>query len=336
VIDCETSGRGFLLQSSEGPDSVIDGLTIANGLVDDVGDDDGGGICCIPNTDGTPSSPTIRNCLITGCVAGTWAGGGGIYCLGGDPTITRCTISWNAAGIGGGIYCARTDLGAPSRPTITHCVIEGNVADIRAGGMQCALVAPVINNCMIIGNVAFGESGGLELAGCEPTTVANCTISHNSVYLSGGGGVEVRYSPGNELINCILWGNTVAGGYQIRLESAVLTVSFCDVEGGELAVDWATDATLHWGAGNIDTDPLFIDPESGDYHLDRSSPCVDAGTNILFGTDIDGDPRISPPLLGTIDMGADEVDKCGTGAAGMLPVVLGATGLCALVRRRNA
>ena len=54
------------------------------------------------------------------------------------------------------------------------------------------------------------------------------------------------------------------------------------------------------GEGNLDTDPLFVDPDNGDYHLkseagrwdpisqswvqdDVTSPCIDAGdpTNLI-------------------------------------------------------
>jgi len=28
------------------------------------------------------------------------------------------------------------------------------------------------------------------------------------------------------------------------------------------------------GIGNINADPLFVDPEAGDYHLQPNSPCI--------------------------------------------------------------
>ena len=34
---------------------------------------------------------------------------------------------------------------------------------------------------------------------------------------------------------------------------------------------------MNWLEGNIDNDPLFVNPLAGDYHLNENSPCIDAG-----------------------------------------------------------
>jgi hypothetical protein len=52
---------------------------------------------------------------------------------------------------------------------------------------------------------------------------------------------------------------------------------------------------------NISTDPLFFSPETGDYHLQPNSPCINAGYHTLTSNDLDGTPRI-----GIADMGAYE------------------------------
>jgi hypothetical protein len=65
-------------------------------------------------------------------------------------------------------------------------------------------------------------------------------------------------------------------------------------------------------ADNISADPMFVDPAAGDYRLQRSSPCIDAGTNDAPGlpeTDFDGTPRIDDgdgDGFAVVDMGAFE------------------------------
>ncbi len=79
------------------------------------------------------------------------------------------------------------------------------------------------------------------------------------------------------------------------------TVAFSDVQGGFA------------GIGNIDADPLFVDPANGDYRLRPGSPCIDAAdTTAVPGditTDLDGNPRfIDDPATADTGNGVCHVD----------------------------
>ena len=92
-----------------------------------------------------------------------------------------------------------------------------------------------------------------------------------------------------------------------------------DIHGGETHFGLVGTGSVFNGAyaNNIDTDPIFVDPSSGagtdydgisaDWHLQRSSPCIDAGDPSYpmdaDDIDIDGNPRI---IGNRIDIGADE------------------------------
>jgi len=106
IVDCQGSECGFSFSNGEGPDSVLDGLTIINGYSSGVG-----AIFCYQ------ASPTIRNCVIKDC----WAGrGAAIYCEDAAPTIINCTFNGNLADYHGIIY--------GSEGPIVNCTITGNIA----------------------------------------------------------------------------------------------------------------------------------------------------------------------------------------------------------------
>jgi hypothetical protein len=103
-----------------------------------------------------------------------------------------------------------------------------------------------------------------------------------------------------------------------------MTVSFSDIAGGQEQACIDAGCTLHWGNGNIDLDPNFVEPGRwddantpgepnddffvvGDYHIPPNSPCADSGDNSslppVSTVDIDDEERIFNTI---VDMGADE------------------------------
>jgi len=224
------------------------------------------------------SSPTLNDCVFRGNTAGTQGGAIIIY-EDGSPTFTRCTLADNAAGlIGGAIYCYDNCW-----PTLTDCEITGNTACDWAGGIYSSNYSnPRLNNCMISSNSAsFG--GAMFCFNWGHATLINCTAVNNMAELGPMLGCDSSYQmyPNNVVMaNCILWNGTD----QIwNNDGSTLTFTYCNIQGG-----WT-------GTGNIDFDPLFVDPMNDDYHLRAGSPCIDAGDNdavpIDITSDLDGNPR---------------------------------------------
>ena len=348
IIDCEYDGRGFYFQSGEDANSVLDGFSVINGY----SGYDGGGIYCANSSPtvtnctfssngayfgggmyNNNSSPTVTNCTFTDNRAE-----GGVGCSGGgmfneeysNPTVINCTFSENYANYGGGMY------NEDSSPTVINCTFSGNYAvDVDyyggdGGGMFNNSSNPTVINCTFRGNDAIGSGGGMYNWESD-ATVTNCTFSGNDAYFYGveggdGGGMfnnssnptvtdctfisnyaksygggMYNYSNSNPTVtNCIFWDNSS----EIYNENSTATVTYSNVMGGYI------------GTGNIDIDPLFVDPDGPDnihgteddnLHLQPYSPCIDAGDpagDYTDQTDIDGQQRV---LYGRVDMGVDEV-----------------------------
>jgi predicted outer membrane repeat protein len=271
IIDCESSGRGFIFNTYEEDDSVLDGFTIINGFSSDYG----GGMYF------SGSSPTVTNCKIIDCET-TSIYGGGLFCSSGSAKISNCLISGNSSGREGGGICCRRSANA----IIRNCIISYNTAS-DGGGIKIRNdngYAATIKDCLIMGNTTDGICSGY----CMPK-IQNCTITNNT-----GVGFRCSVSKIPTLKNCIIWGNS-SGGIS-KSGSGTPIIIYNDVQGG-----WP-------GTGNISTDPCFVDMANNDYHLRRNSLCIDAGDPTFVAepneTDFDGEPRI---MGSRIDMGFDEV-----------------------------
>lgn len=290
TLDGNEHARSFWFHEQETASSVLDGFTLTGG-----NSNEGSGIIC----DG--SSPTIKNCIITDNLAHN--SGGGIVLLNSSAIIKDCTFSNNRADGdslgGGGIYCFN------STPTITNCTFNGNSAYV-GGGLFFHEGNPTIKNCLIFDNLGEWYGGGLYGYGPGSATITNCTFADNHSGAYGGGlyGLD-EFDP--TITSCAFSYNTGDYGPQIALEwFSNPTLWYNDVQGGQADVFISTASFIHWEAGNIEDEALFVDPNQGDFHLATDSPCIGAGDPAETGigqVDLDGEPRV---MGGRVEMGVDE------------------------------
>ena len=81
---------------------------------------------------------------------------------------------------------------------------------------------------------------------------------------------------------------------------------YYDGEGGDSTFDYSCTFPLPpSGEGNIDADPLLVDPIHGDVRLRSASPCIDAASSDIDHCDLDiyGHPRVQgeAPEMGAVE-----------------------------------
>ncbi|MBN1191251.1 MAG: DUF11 domain-containing protein [Dehalococcoidales bacterium] len=227
---------------------------------------------------------------LTGCTfqknSAVYGGGGMSNYYESSPSLSGCTFQENSAESGGGMY---NDDG--SSPSLSGCTFQENSAD-RGGGIINVDSDLIMRNCTFFGNSVVGDGGGLYSVSSS-SVVTNCTFFGNS---AGGDGDGIfNDDSSTQVTNCILWADS-----DIEIFGDC-TVNYSDIDGG-----------YPTGTGNIDQDPLLVDPSNGDFHLQPGSYCIDAGYNgapYIPTIDFEDDPRVidgDQDSTATADMGADE------------------------------
>ena len=167
---------------------------------------------------------------------------------------------------------------------VRNCIITRNKDGLYSIGSY-VYDSPIIEHNLIINNSRLAMDTNNSFALLNKNTLVN-----NAAGVKGYG----YYSPSPLIINCILWNNH---DDLVETGSAVYSC----IQNGDP------------GEGNIHSNPTFVDPDNGDYHLTETSPCIDAGYP---------DEAFNDPDGSRADMGAF---YCATGSrvgderSGLLP-----------------
>ena len=261
----------------------------------------GGGIAC------KYSSPFLNNNNIN-CNSTYIGKGGGIYFYYSSPSIINCTISDNISFSGGGAISFMNSNGY----ALINNILKNNTASSGGGLYFHGQSNGVGINNLIINNNTTYNGGGIFISNSHPDLI-NCTISNNIASSNGGGLFFTNFNHSN-IINTIVWENEAETGDQICLNSSNSDPNFyySNIENGFNGFGFTGTASIEDYDGeyenNIMLNPLFIEPETGNFHLLENSPCINAGTPDTTGLnlpefDLDGNPRISGDR---IDMGCYE------------------------------
>jgi len=262
---------------------------------------DGGGIYC----DGEIS---MENVIIRNNVCLTL--GGGICC--GDNAyleIINSSIVGNySCDRGGGIYCNESDL------TMTGGDLINNSAN-NGGGLYTYECDPSFNNVLIAGNSANHSGGAIYLNNTSNLSLLRSSLIHNMALINGGGIFCLQQSS-VMILNSILWENMPhqVCSYHVGVTNRIM-VGYSDIGGGIDAVITNDNADVFWLDGNIDADPLFVDPGNDNCLLQEDSPCIDAGIayyeyeyEVLIDLDEDEYYGIAPDM-GAFEYGMVETDE---------------------------
>ncbi|MCD4730269.1 MAG: right-handed parallel beta-helix repeat-containing protein, partial [Bacteroidales bacterium] len=245
-----------------------------------------------------------------------WSLGGAleIYSTSDEEVITESNIfSNNYAERGAAIWTFGL-----SNHKIQNNVFSGNSAELWGGGLflhqyfgknlDKELTALFMNEV---------SARTKELSSLHPLIINNTFFNNHAGELGGAIYTTSAYdSICPVILNNIFWDNTanIAGNDIRHGGDEAIYVGYNDIDTNGILGNWT-------GENNIYEDPLFVDPQNGNFHIDVNSPCAGSGIDSLDvngsmfccpSIDFENDPRPWPFTL-MPDMGVDEIDEINPG-----------------------
>lgn len=202
--------------------------------------------------------------------------------------MDRCVFEYNHGVNGGGLYLIRSF----DRPcSITNSLFANNVSEHFGGGLAIRDSSPLLSNLTVTDNLSIGVNcGGIFFYQYGTSELWNCLIYGNRNYVQNDEPVQ-------------LWSWTYEGTGP-EFHNCLVQYGWDNISGND-------NVTVYEDC--IDVDPLFADPDNGDYHITANSPCLDAGSPntpevVINGHDLDGHWRVSGNC---IDIGVYEYSSVG-------------------------
>jgi hypothetical protein len=316
LIDGENLRQGLFLNAAQDQTFMsahlsVTGITFRNGNTNI----EGGGLFI--ETDG--------NILVTDCAflnnASTSNGGGLKASAPGSIRIEGNRFEGNR-GYGGGAFVASLEMA-----TLVGNTFIDNTSLGRGGGVSSQSVNHTIEGNLFIGNQASSGKmgGGLHIQNFVDHSVHYITnnVFAFNVCEQDGGGLNIGTNNNDfraYLINNTIYGNEAAGrggglwayasSGEIHFYNNIIYGNTAATSGNDIYFRKLTgygynnnygglDGSWTASAGNVNTDPLFVDPVNHEFSLQGTSPMIDMGTTEVPDPpgfpfqDIDGASRIA-------------------------------------------
>jgi len=154
-----------------------------------------------------------------------------------------------------------------------------------------------IDNCRILNNVMYGYKKGVNLEDDQVDTI----VKNNIFYSNFSDNTPVQMEGGETRTGLDINNNC----YYTGEYTPAFTIT------GIGTYNYTEWQALGHDANSVNSNPLFVDASNGNFSLQDSSPCIDAGIDVSLTSDYNG--SLVPMGNGTPDIGAIEYARFDSG-----------------------
>ncbi len=252
------------------------------------------------------------NSQFTGNTANTSTGGA--LSAGQSLYLYRSDFNDNTAvsGDGGAAY-------AKNGATLDQVSFSNNQSSANSGALTVITGTLGISQTLFISNFATSGGGIYQYGGGG--RIVNSLFTRNLASNTTGMDLYLAPSSADQVLFCTIAEPTLGTGDAVRITAGSVTVQDTIIsnhaiglyrQGGSVVEDYnlfygntsPTFGAITSGTHHVTSDPLFVDPSAGNYHLRLGSPAIDAGLDAGVAIDIDGQAR---PQNDGFDIGYDEL-----------------------------
>jgi predicted outer membrane repeat protein len=229
-------------------------------------------------------------------------GGFAAAAVGGGRFVRSTFIGNHARGFGGG-------LALETAAWLNETLILSNTADEQGGGIGFYGTNPFSPYAVLTNTVIADNQAGLQGAGMFIPSGIAVHLNHTTLTRNTGGdgsGITLGWydwmSPG---VSTLAMTDTILAYQDVGIQvsdASTVTVAGVLWFANSSNVSQSEDATV-WAWGEHTGDPLFVNPDGGDYHIGEQSAARNMGLPSGVTWDLDGEER---PMGGFWDLGADE------------------------------
>jgi len=196
-----------------------------------------------------------RNSIGLDLSRATWGGGLVVAGKGAYLDMVDCEISENQSrGAGGGLF-----IDDEADALVKNTLVRANGCSVDDQGLGAGIYVDGLDRGT--GSSATFENIVVVDHDCHPYSTVGVAL-----YAEKDSTVIIRNSIFRNNVNS-------EGSSQFVVQTgSVVTVSYSNVQGGLTG-----SGNIQSGGGNIDADPMFVNPAAGDYHLKPGSRCIDSG-----------------------------------------------------------